>query len=399
MEIGEFRDSIQATREVAYFNTGWAGPSPEPVIARMKEVFDREAAIGPASLEAQRLAREVNEGTRVAVAGLLSAPPDEVMITHGTTEGLHIVLYGFPWQPGDELVTCALEHAALAQSANVLEQKFGIVAKRVEVPPNASEELQLRMVSDAITPRTRIVALSHVQYTCGLRMPIPAIVEAAHRAGALVLVDGAQTGGQLAIEVRDIGADFYSISGQKWALGPQGTGALWIAPEHNRVFEPLFNTHDLADHRPGPALEGAGPPDPLQRFRVTSQSTALVAGFGEAARLLTAIGMSAVEERANDLAGRLRAGVHAIPGCRVTGPLEGGATCGLVAVAVEGWEPHQVVEALWERWRISIRAVNNPPAVRFSVHVFNTEGEIDEALGALGSLVKDEPPVATAAAH
>jgi selenocysteine lyase/cysteine desulfurase len=399
MEIKELRASIPATREVAYFNTGWAGPSPQPVVDRMKEVFDRECAVGPASLEAQRLAREVNESARVAVAGLFAAPPDEVMITHGTTEGLHVVLYGFPWQPGDELVTCALEHAALAQSANTLEQKFGIVAKRVEVPPDASEEQQLRLVTDAITPRTRMVALSHVQYTCGLRMPISAIVEAAHRAGALVVVDGAQTGGQLALDVREIGADFYSISGQKWALGPQGTGALWVAPEHNRTFEPIFNTHDLADRRGGPALEGAGPPNPLQRFRLTSNSTALIAGFGEAARLLTSVGMEAIEERASELADRLRVGVAALSGARVTGPLEGGTTCGLAAVALEGWEPRQVVESLWDRWRISIRAVNNPPAVRFSVHAFNTEGEVDKALDALGTLVKEEPPVAAAGAH
>src|SRR5205814_9980503 len=89
MELKELRASIPATREVAYFNTGWAGPSPEPVVERMKEVFDRECAVGPASLEAQRLAREVNESARVAVAGLFAAPPEEVMITHGTTEGLH----------------------------------------------------------------------------------------------------------------------------------------------------------------------------------------------------------------------------------------------------------------------------------------------------------------------
>src|SRR5205085_5343845 len=113
---------------------------------------------------------------------------------------------GFPWQPGDELVTCFLEHAALAQSANVLEEKFGITARRVEVPPDASEEQQLRMVGDAIGPRTRIVALSHVQYSCGLRMPIAPIAEAAHRAGAPVCIHGAPTRPQLAIDVRALGA-------------------------------------------------------------------------------------------------------------------------------------------------------------------------------------------------
>src|SRR5687768_964196 len=114
MSIETLRKSIRATKEVAYFNTGWNGPSPDPVIDAMREVFDRECALGPASLEAQRLGRETNEQTRQALAGLFHAETDEVMLTHGTTEGVHIVLYGLDWQAGDELVTCFLEHPALA---------------------------------------------------------------------------------------------------------------------------------------------------------------------------------------------------------------------------------------------------------------------------------------------
>jgi L-cysteine/cystine lyase len=395
MEIAEIRNLIEATREVAYFNTGWTGPSPEPVVARMREVFDRECVAGPASLENLRLSRAENDSTRSAVAELFHADPDEVMITHGTTEGVHIALFGYPWQPGDELVTCSLEHPALAQSANVLEDKFGVVARRVEVPPSASEEEQVRLIGEAIGPRTKFVALSHIQYSCGLRMPIGPIAEIAHRAGALVLIDGAQTGGAIDIDARGIGADFYAISGQKWVLGPQGTGAFYAASEHIREINPLFNSHALADKR-AEMSENAGPPNLLQRFRVTSQSTALVAGFGEAIRILQSIGWNTVEERGIDLAGRMRSGFAAIPGCTMTGPLEGGTTSALVSVAVENWAPSQVVEALWDRWRIAARAVNSPPAVRFSNHVFNTENEVDQVLNAVEALAKETPPVAVA---
>src|SRR6478609_9335212 len=129
MQPAEIRDLIQATREVTYFNTGWTGPSPEPVVARMREVFERECANGPASLLNLRLSREENDNARSAVAQLFHAEPDEVMITHGTTEGVHIALFGYPWQAGDELVTCSLEHPALAQSANVIEDKFGVTVR------------------------------------------------------------------------------------------------------------------------------------------------------------------------------------------------------------------------------------------------------------------------------
>ncbi len=398
MQPAEIRDLIEATREVTYFNTGWTGPSPEPVVARMREVFEREVRNGPASLENLRLSREESDNCRSVVAQLFHAQPDEVMITHGTTEGVHIALFGYPWQPGDELVTCSLEHPALAQSANVIEDKFGVVARRVETPADATEEEQVRLIGDAIGPKTKIVALSHIQYSCGLRMPIAPIAEIAHRAGALVVIDGAQTGGAIDIDARGLGADFYAISGQKWVLGPQGTGAFYAASERIREINPLFNTHALADKR-AEMGENAGPPNILQRFRVTSQSTALVAGFGEAIRLLLDVGFDKVEEHGLELASHLRAGIAAIPGCSTTGPLEGSSTSALVSVAIENWAPSQVVEALWDRWRIAARSVNSPPAVRFSCHVFNTPAEIDRVLNAVEALAKETPPVAAAAAH
>jgi L-cysteine/cystine lyase len=240
-------------------------------------------------------------------------------------------------------------------------------------------------------PRTRVVALSHVQFSCGLRMPIRAIAEVVHRAGALLLVDGAQGAGQMAVDVHSLEVDFYAISGQKWLLGPQGTGALYVAREHARIVHPLFTTHALADEQAALA-EAAGPLHPLQRFRVASQSTGLVAGFGEAVRLMQSLGFDTIEERANELAGRLRAGLAVTAGCTLIGPRGGSAACALVAVSLDGWKPPSVVEALWGRWRIAARAVVFPPAVRFSTHVFNTEAEIDATLEAVGILAKEGPP-------
>ncbi|MEA2642219.1 MAG: L-cysteine/cystine lyase [Chloroflexota bacterium] len=393
MDVAQLRDSIAATREVTYLNTGWAGPSPRPVLERIRDMLEREAAAGPASLEMQRLAWETNESARDAVAAFLHADAEEIALTHGTTEGLNVVLYGYPWQPGDELVTCSLEHVALAAPLPILAERFGVVPKVVEVPPDASEDQQLERIGEAIGSKTKLVALSHVQYSCGLRMPITAIAEAAHRAGALLLIDGAQTGGQIDLDVRALGADFYAISGQKWLLGPQGTGACFIAREHTRTINPLFNTHEMADSHPFTG-EGGIPMPLLQRFRVASQSPALIAGFGEAVRLMGEIGMEVVEARAGALASRLRSGLAAISGCTLTGPREGSVTCGLVSVALDGWPPPLVVETLWDRWRIAARAVAAPAAIRFSTHVFNTEAEIDRALDAVGALINEGPPQA-----
>jgi selenocysteine lyase/cysteine desulfurase len=132
----------------------------------------------------------------------------------------------------------------------------------------------------------------------------------------------------------------------------------------------------------------------MMRFRIASQSPALTAGFTTAIKLLQDIGMDEVEVHCRELGDRLRQGVTSIPGCGVTGPMSGDATCGLTAVTVEGWEPRQLVDALWERWRIAVRAVNFPPAIRFSTAPFNTEAEVDRALEALKTLASEEPPPA-----
>ena len=391
MDIAELRNSISATRDIIYLNTGWAGPSPEAVVTRIQRVLEEERSVGPASLAGLRLWREVREQARSAVAALLGVDTEETLLTHGTTEGVHIVLYGYPWRPNDELVTCDLEHPAIATAVDVLRERSGVSVRKLGLPPNAAEADMAELFSAAIGPRTRVVALSHVQYSCGLRLPVRSIVDAAHRVGALVLIDGAQSAGQIPLDLRQLGADFYAISGQKWLLGPEGTGALFISRALSRSLEPLLITHSLADawdrH-----LEPFGVAYPLRRFSTASENTALVAGFAEAVRLLLDTGIEVIEAKANCLADRLRSGLAAIPGCSITGPVASGVSCGLVAVAVEGWPPPKLVDELWTRWRIAARAVSYPLAVRFSVAAFNTEAEIDLVIDALRSLASSQPP-------
>jgi selenocysteine lyase/cysteine desulfurase len=163
--------------------------------------------------------------------------------------------------------------------------------------------------------------------------------------------------------------------------------------------EPIFNTNALADAR-GALGDAPGAPNPWMRFRIASQSPALTAGFTTAMRLLQDIGMAEVEAHCKKLGDRMRAGVAQIPGCVLTGPWQDEMTCGLTSVAIDGWQPRQVVDALWERYRVAVRAVNEPPGIRFSTAHFNTEEEVDRALEALRTVAAEPaPPVEAVAAH
>ena len=385
MDFESLRSSVAVTRDQIYMNTGANGPPPAAVLARIAAVMEEQAAAGPASKAGSALNRSLTDEAHEAVAGLLNADPDEILLTHGTTEGVHVVLHGFPWQPGDELLTCNLEHSAVATPAAVLEDRNGVTVRRVEVAPDASAGEIIEAMASALNARTRMVALSHVQYTCGLRLPIGPITRLAHEAGASVLVDGAQTGGAIALDMRELDVDFYAISGQKWLLGPQGTGALFVKREHWRTLEPLFNTHALADRR-AQSPDFPMTPRPLQRYRVTSQSPALLAGLSEAVGIACSIGMEAIEAHSLELADRLKRAANSIRGVSATGPRDADVSSGLVSLAIEDKRPQDVVQDLWDRRRIALRAVNNPPAIRFSLAAFNTEAEVDRVAEALEAL-------------
>ena len=379
MDVQQLRDSLPITRDTVYLNTGFAGPTPLRVLRRMAETLEQEALLGPASPAGLAFVRQLADGARAAVAELLGASPDEVAITHSTTEGVNVVLHGIGWQPGDELVTSTLEHPAITVPAQVLAERRGVRVVPADISPQASPEEMLSAVRAAITPRTRLVALSHIQFTCGLRMPIKEIAGIAHENGVPVLVDGAQSVGQIRVNVEELGCDFYALSGQKWLMGPVGTGALYARRDRWSMVEPLFTTTQRA-------AESAARRSPLAHLALVSHSPGLVSGFAEAVRVALETGIEHVERHALALGGLLRKNVAAIPGCHVLGPGAAECACGLVTVGLEGWTPTDLVEALRQRFRIVARVVHDPDGVRFSTAYFNTEDEMGQVASALESL-------------
>ena len=296
------------------------------------------------------------------------------MLTHGTTEGVDVVLHGLAWEPGDELLTCDLEHPALDAPAALLAERRGVSVRRVRLSPKASADEALDTIRSAITPRTKLLALSHIMYTCGLQLPAADIARAAHEAGAMVLFDGAQSAGHVRLDMTEMGADFYAVSGQKWLLGPAATGALYVRRDRHELLAPLV-------HAPGVGFSTG-----LDALALTSGSTPLRAGFAEAVGVYEKLGPGLAESRVRQLAARLRDGLSAMHGVAVTGPDDPAASCGLTAVAADGWAPADLADALWERERVAARSVGYPEGVRFSTAAFNDAGDVDRALEALRKL-------------
>jgi L-cysteine/cystine lyase len=386
MDVPKLRDQIPVLANATYLNTGWSGPPPQQVAQVLKDRVDLELYEGPTSPTVQEQSREIQARARQSAAQLFNADPEDVLVTRNTTEGLNIVLSGLDWQPGDEIITCNLEHGSVLLTGLATAQRHDLRVRVVELDPHDSRETILGKFEAAFTPRTRMVFVSHVEYSTGLRMPAPELTRLAHDRGACIMLDGAQTGGHLHLDVAAAGFDFYSIPGQKWVLGYEGVGALYIRrdlvervhPAHSggrAIVQPVdydnvrLNSADMA------------------KFHGGSSSVPLQAAFVAAVSFIKEVGISEIESRNRKLAARFKERLAEIPGVHVYSPMEPGLSSGLVSFALAGWEPPDAVARLWDNHRIVVRQVDYPPGIRASFHFFNTDEEVELLAGAVRDLV------------
>ncbi|MGH3146018.1 MAG: aminotransferase class V-fold PLP-dependent enzyme, partial [Rubrobacter sp.] len=235
---------------------------------------------GPAYLEGTGLFVQqaaANARGREGAARLVGAGPDDVALTQNTTHGMNLGVAAIDWREGDMVVSATTEHPGCLAPLHNLMRRFGVGLSLVS-PPVTPEKIEA-----SLTPRTRLVALSHVDWTSGEALPLAEICTLARDRGALTLVDGAQSVGNIPVDVPATGADMYAFTGHKWVLGPEGMGAFYVRP-------------DLAVHSPNVGyLSLPSPTDfdregdyelrtDARRFEASTMSAALAGGFAEAAR-------------------------------------------------------------------------------------------------------------------
>ncbi len=385
MDVQRLREEIPVLGNVTYLNTGWSGPPPRRVAQALKDRIDLELYDGPTSPQVYESGRDVQDRARQAAARLFNCDPDEALVTRNTTEGLNIVLSGLDWQAGDEIITCNLEHSSVLLTSLATARRHNLKVRVVDLDPHDSRETILGKFESAFTPRTRMIFVSHVEYSTGLRMPAPELTRLAHDRGAHIMLDGAQTGGHLELDVAAGGFDFYSIPGQKWLLGYEGVGALYIRrdliervhPAHSggrAVVQPVDYDHVQ--------LNSAD----MDKFHGGSSSVPLQAAFVEAVSFIEEVGVPNIEERNRQLAAQLKEQLADIPGLHIYSPTETDLSSGLVSFALAGWEPTAAVARLWDEHRIVVRQVEYPPGIRASLHFFNTEDEVDRLARAVKGL-------------
>lgn len=381
-----FRARFPVTERLVYMNTGWSGPSARQVVEAVRRRAEREAFQGPTTPEVRHEKALLVRRARAALAGLIGAREEEVALTYTTTEGINIILWGLGLGPGDELLTCDLEHSSVIVPCYEMRRRLGLEVRLVHSSGRETAEELARLFEEALGPRTRLVILSHISYNRGTRLPVERIVWAAHAHGAYVLVDGAQAAGQIPLDVHALGADFYSFPAHKYVLGPEGVAALYVRRELIERVEPLAVAHGAAQEydfwgRYRPRLGS------MKKFEMTTHSGPLLAGVLEAVRLLEETGLSAIEGRLLELADRLVRGLQAIPGVTLHSPLDRPLRSALVTFTVGDQDPNETCAALWTLQRVVGRVVGDQ-RVRLSLAPFNDESDVDAALEAVEHLAR-----------
>lgn len=386
VDVDALRKQIPAVEKIAYFNTGWDGPSPVSVVKAVQERFEYESYSGPSTPEVLESGAAIEEKSKEALGELINASPEELLLTENTTHGLNIVLPGLDWKPGDEIITCDLEHpSVLLPCYNLVETK-GVKLNILSLSSNSTHDEILSKLEAAFTPRTRLVFFSHVEFSCGLRMPVETISRMSKTQGAMVLLDAAQGPGHIQLDMKQIDADFYSTPGHKWLLGPDGTGALYIRKQMIPEVRPVQIGSRFAKSFDQVGKFEANHED-IDKFRLSTTSAAIRAGYLEALRIALNVGAASSEERSLTLATHLKKELAQISGVKVTSPLEGPGCSGLVTFTVTGKTPEDVVSTLWSKQKVFVRAIGYPPGIRVSLAFFNTEAEIEKLVTSVKSLV------------
>ncbi|WP_221029733.1 aminotransferase class V-fold PLP-dependent enzyme [Actomonas aquatica] len=377
---GAVRDAYRFDPQLHYFNTGGLGPC----VDNVRQLVDEIAA----SLEHHvETGHHHYEEVRKVMAGFLDCGADEVAFVRNATEGNGIIAGGLALERGDEVIFESHAHPGGSFPWLLQAQRRGIAVRLFEPDPE-SPQGNLERIKELITPRTRVVQVSHVTAPTGIVMPVTAIAKLCAQHGMWFHIDGAQSAGMFPFSLREIGCDSYATSGHKWLGAPRETGVLMVRREKLDAVTPsLVGAYSgEVESLPGPLefFAGAG------RYEYGTRDSAKAFGLIGAVRWQEQVGRHQIAEHGRSLTERLREALSAVPDLEILTPSHPQLRASMLTVRSPRLSYRDLFGQLWGQHQMRCRPVSEQElnAVRISCHLFNRADEIDQLATAIDQAVR-----------
>jgi cysteine desulfurase/selenocysteine lyase len=342
------------------------------------------------SMEATRLYEDARSLVADFIGGVSA---QEIIFTRNTTESLNLVAYSYGMDnvsEGDEIVITVMEHHSNMLPWQMVAREKG--AKLIYLEPDEEGVISKEEYTGKITDRTKIVAIGHVSNVMGITNPVKEITAYAHSKGAVVVVDGAQSAPHMAVDVKDIGCDFFAFSGHKM-MAPMGIGVLYGRKELLAKMKPFLTGGEMIEYV---TREDATYAELPHKFEAGTVNAAGAVGLAEAIRYIREVGFEAIEAQELKLTALLMEGLSKLPYIKVYGSKDPARHCGIVTFTMEGVHPHDMASVLNDD-KVCIRAGHHcaQPLMQFigagstsraSVYFYNTEDEVKEFLDKLSKV-------------
>jgi cysteine desulfurase/selenocysteine lyase len=377
-------------KPLVYLDNAASAQKPNAVLDRMTEAYKSEYANVHRGLHyLANAATEAYEGGRAKVAKFLNAArTEEIIFTRNATEAINLVAssWGEPnIKAGDEIVLSIMEHHSNIVPWHFLRERHGAVIKWVDVDDEGN--FLIEEFEKALTPRTRLVAITQMSNALGTFVPVKDVVKIAHARGIPVLVDGSQAAVHLAIDVQDIDADFYVFTGHK-LYGPTGIGVLYAKHEHLVAMRPYNGGGEMIREV---ARDWVTYGDPPHKFEAGTPAIVEAIGLGAAIDYVNSIGKERIAAHEHDLLTYAQARLREINSLRLIGTARGKGP--VISFEMKGAHPHDVATVI-DRQGIAVRAgthcvmpllerFNVTATCRASFGMYNTREEVDHLAQAL----------------
>ncbi len=374
------RDEFPLTRERTYMNNGGLGPASSRVLnavqAKMKELQETSESGHD----------EIMDETRAVAADFLGADTDEICFTRNSTEANSIIAAGLKLKEGDEVIFESHAHPGGGIAWMNRQKRHGVKVKIFDPDPDSIEG-NLNRIEALITPKTRVIQLSHVTAPTGILFDVKAVAQMARERDIWFHIDGAQSAGMFPFNLHEIGCHSYGTSGHKWMGGPRGTGILYIAKDH---MDEVEASHAGAYSGPYEFPDTFTYVPRAQRHEYGTRNTEIIAGLAVAMQFQNSIGMDRIAAYGQGLATYLQKGLREIDSVEVLTPEDLRMYRSMTTFKCAKVDFHNLYESLSHDYHFRCRIVEERGlnAVRISTHLYNSKADCDRVMESVQDILR-----------